>query len=298
MRAYLPLVPEDYGNSSATATPLNITTVDPSSGLVTAKASGVVSSATGDWFLFQAAAGTATLSAAVVAPWISTNRANLDMQLAVYDAAGTAVATINPPGADAISGLGVPPTSVVLPVNGTFIVAVTGVGAGDPLITGYSSYGCRGQFELSVVYAPCTGDCNSTIPIVPPSPSPSPEPVPSPSPSPSPAPQALRVKLDLSKNPGSPVASCKAWVTITDASSTKIAGARVAGTWTTTPWASNTVSYTSTATTSATSNPVTFNSVSAVVGRYIFVFNVTKLEVPAGYYFDSANSVMTKQLAI
>lgn len=179
MSSYLPLIPQENGVSMSTATPLTAA-ADPTTGLATAKASGVVTNSSGDWFTFTAAAGTATLSAAVTAPMAGTiNRANLDILLTVYDAAGTAIAAINPPGADPVNGLGVPPTAVTLPAAGAYYVAVTGAGG-----SGYSNYGSRGQFELTVAFpAPAQPSPSpSPVPEIP-SPSPVPE-IPSPSPVP------------------------------------------------------------------------------------------------------------------
>lgn len=218
---FLPLIPQEFGSDAATATPLNAT-VDASTGIATAKVAGVVATSAGDWFRFAAVAGTATLSAAVVAPMAGAARANLVPQLTVYDAGSRVIATITAPATDAVTGLNVPPTTVNLPAAGIYFVAVTGVAAlGMP-----SSYGSRGQYELTAVYTPCI-DCNSMAPVTSPAP-------PSPSPSPSPAPLAvMRVgSVSLTKMWVSGKIACSVTVTMRDAAGNPLSGVKVNGRWT------------------------------------------------------------------
>lgn len=316
---FLPLLATSAGSSQATAAPL-AATVDAATGAATANVQGVVASAAGAWYSFQAAAGTVTLSAAVVAPWSgASNRANLDIQLVVYDADGTALATLNPAGADAAS-LGVPATPVTLPASGTYIVAVTGAGAGDVASSGYSSYGSRGQFELTAVYAPCT-TCNDTprqaspspAPVQPspspapepspspaPMPSPSPAPLPSPSPLPSPPPaqpQAMRVtNIIMTKVPqGKNRFFCSVTIYVRDAAGNPVSGVRVNGAFSARPVLTTFASATSSQLTAASTGTVAFRSANTVPKSpvYTCVFSIGDVSL-AGYFFDAINSVLTR----
>ena len=135
--------PDDHGDTAATATP-----IDPASG----SASGVIGRPTDqDWFSFASGGGatTVTVTPAPAGP-------NLDAALAVRDAAGALLATVNPASsqtsADVAAGLGATVTQT-LPA-GTYYVAVDGVGQGNPLTTGYSDYGSLGQYTLTVATSP------------------------------------------------------------------------------------------------------------------------------------------------
>lgn len=187
----LPLLRSGH-HTRAAAAPLAVSSVD--AGVASASASGVVTSPElPEVYSFKAtAAGAAVLSASVTAAWKSgINRANLDLQLTVMDAAGITLALADEPGADPTHGLGVSGVTVQLPAAGTYFVAVNGVGAGDPAAGGYSAYGSLGNFVLNIRFP---GDASSLVAAPQPSPSPSPSPSPAPSPppeqpSPSPAPK-------------------------------------------------------------------------------------------------------------
>jgi uncharacterized Zn-binding protein involved in type VI secretion len=103
---------------------------------------------------FQANAGPASFNVRVQKAWEDWAFANLDAQLTVYDAAGNIVgAPINPAGVDTDNGLGISSASIALPAAGTYYVAITGVGNGDPKDgVSYSSYGSRGSFALSASF--------------------------------------------------------------------------------------------------------------------------------------------------
>jgi hypothetical protein len=108
---------------------------------------------------------------------------DLDILLTFHGPNGAVLQSANPPGSTT-AGLGAH-IQATLPVTGTYYVSITGVGAGDPAGYGYSNYGSRGQYSLTV-----QGSTSPPLPV--PSPSPvlpvSPSPVlPSPSVSPSPA---------------------------------------------------------------------------------------------------------------
>lgn len=136
----LPLRADDHGNTAGTATVL---AGSSSNGTTTAAAQGVIERPTDvDVFAFTAAAGNASIT---LKP--ATRSANLDALITLRDSAGTVLATANP--VDALNA-GI---SVALPAAGTYYLAVQGTGKGDPLTTGYTSYGSIGQYALSASYA-------------------------------------------------------------------------------------------------------------------------------------------------
>lgn len=140
----LPLRADDHGNTAATATPLAGGSLN---GVSSARAQGVVETpADVDVFSFTANAGAASfaLSPAVRAP-------NLDAVLTLRSAAGTVLASANP--VDALNAT----LAVTLPAAGTYTLWVQGTGKGDPLTTGYSSYGSLGQYALSASYPTAAG---------------------------------------------------------------------------------------------------------------------------------------------
>ena len=138
----LPLRADDHGNTTASATVLSGSSAG---GLSTLAAEGVIERAGDvDVFSFAAGAGSASFS---VSPAVRSP--NLDVIATLRDAAGTVLATANP--ADAVNAI----FSATLPANGTYTLSVQGTGKGDPLTTGYSSYGSLGQYAVAVtVYTP------------------------------------------------------------------------------------------------------------------------------------------------
>lgn len=149
---YLPVLKQQAGNNIASATPL--TDLTGNGTMTVAKANGIVSDPTAaNFYSFTANGGTATITVGVQLAWEEWDRANLDAQVVVYDAAGGAIGPpINPTGVDSLNGLGIFAAPVTLPVQGMYYVAVSGSGAGDPLVDGYTNYGSRGQFWLTVTY--------------------------------------------------------------------------------------------------------------------------------------------------
>ncbi|KAF6265652.1 hypothetical protein COO60DRAFT_1456982 [Scenedesmus sp. NREL 46B-D3] len=190
MGQFLDLLPQQYGSSIAAATPMPSAR---SSSHVLYQASGVIANqGQVDFFSFAAAAGNALDISAAGAGSITTrvggvfNIGNLDMLLTLYSPSGAVLQSANPPGATT-AGLGAQ-MRVTLPETGTYYISVAGVGAGDPAGYGYSSYGSRGQYSLSV-----QGSTSQPTPTASPSPalsrSPSPaQPPPSVSPSPAASP--------------------------------------------------------------------------------------------------------------
>ncbi|MEO5680108.1 MAG: Ig-like domain repeat protein, partial [Acidimicrobiales bacterium] len=133
------LVPDDHGDTAATATALPIGPTVATAGLISTDADV-------DVFRVRVASGPAAFSVApaAVGP-------DLDVRLELRTAAGALVAADDPPsgatGPDTAFGLG---ASVVatLVAGGDYLVSVTGVGTGDPT-TGYSGYASLGRYTLT-----------------------------------------------------------------------------------------------------------------------------------------------------
>lgn len=138
----LPLRADDHGGTRATATALTATS---SGGLTSLAAVGIVERPGDlDMFSFTAGAGSASFT---VSPAVRS--ANLDALVTLSDANGSVLATANP--VDALNTT----FSATLPAAGTYYLAVTGTGKGDPLTTGYSNYGSLGQYAVAAtVYTP------------------------------------------------------------------------------------------------------------------------------------------------
>jgi len=123
---------DDYGGTVATAfTP----TVTAGTSIVLA---GVIERNTDfDAFRFTTLGPLkATLRPADISP-------NLDILAQVWDASGTVLATSNP--TDALDA------SFDLTLGtGTYYLAISGTGKGDPLTTGYTKYGSLGQYTVSM----------------------------------------------------------------------------------------------------------------------------------------------------
>ena len=134
----LSLRTDDYGNTTGTAALFPL--------VGTAK--GVIGTdADVDVFSVAAAAGPLTFTAAP-----SSKGANLDIKLELLDGAGNVVTSNDPPAAqlstdDSVTGLSATVSSTV--AAGTYYLRVQGVGAGDPMTTGYTGYGSVGQYTLT-----------------------------------------------------------------------------------------------------------------------------------------------------
>ncbi|MFC0624963.1 pre-peptidase C-terminal domain-containing protein [Kribbella deserti] len=135
----LPLRADDHGNGTSTATVLTIGT--PIAG-VSATADDV------DVFRVEiGAAGNYTANATAAAIG-----GNLDIKLDLLNSAGTVVGTNNPAAGQTDAGT---PTGLNAAITqnlqpGTYYLRVAGTGYGDPLSTGYTTYGSRGGFTLTV----------------------------------------------------------------------------------------------------------------------------------------------------
>lgn len=133
----LPLRADDHGNGPASATTLQAATV---AGQPVQTGQGVIERPDDvDVFSFSAAAGSVSVLASPAA-----RAPNLDILLTLRNRDGLLIASSNPE--DAL-GAGL---SAVLPAAGTYYLSVQGTGRGDPLVDGYSAYGSRGRYAVSV----------------------------------------------------------------------------------------------------------------------------------------------------
>lgn len=134
-------IADDYGATLAGATALSSGT----------PLSGVIASPTDvDAFTFTASgATTVDVTPAEVAP-------DLDTRLRIYDGTQALVATIDPAvamtNASTATGLGATYSFTATP--GTYYATVDGTGFGDPLTNGYSNYGSRGRYSVSLSTTP------------------------------------------------------------------------------------------------------------------------------------------------
>lgn len=124
-----------HGDSIVNATPLTGTSLS-ASGIIERRADA-------DLFAFTTGAGPVSFTATPAAP-----SPNLDIQLALYDGLGNLVTSANP------TTLGSTLSTTL--TQGTYYLAVDGVGTGDPL-TAYDDYGSLGQFSLTGTVLPVTG---------------------------------------------------------------------------------------------------------------------------------------------
>lgn len=132
----LSLRADDHGGTPGTASPLQTT---PGGSRLVLSGEGVLERPGDvDVFSFAAGAGAASFSAggAVRSP-------NVDLRLELRNGAGTLLASSNP--AEALTAS----MSTTLPAAGTYFLAITGVGKGDPLTTGYTAYGSTGQYAVT-----------------------------------------------------------------------------------------------------------------------------------------------------
>lgn len=124
-----------HGDSIVNATSLTGTSLS---------ASGIIERRTdADLFSFATGAGPVSFTATPAAP-----SPNLDIQLALYDGLGNLVTSANPTTLNA--------TLSTTLAQGTYYLAVDGVGTGDPL-TAYDDYASLGQFDLTGTVVPVNG---------------------------------------------------------------------------------------------------------------------------------------------
>jgi PKD repeat protein len=95
-------------------------------------------------FSFITGAGSISFTVAGAAP-----SPNLNAQLALYDGAGNLVTTANP-------GTNLGSTLTATVKQGTYYIAIDGVGSGSAATTGFSDYGSLGQYTLTGTALPLT----------------------------------------------------------------------------------------------------------------------------------------------
>jgi len=146
MQSYgLPARADDHGNTIAAATVLPAGTNLAAAGIIERNTDA-------DVFAFTTGAGAITLTVG------STDLgSNLDVLLELRDANGLLVATANP-ATELFSAI-----NASVPA-GTYYLFVRGTGYGDPLTTGYTSYGSLGQYWVSGTVVD-SGGGGSTPPV-------------------------------------------------------------------------------------------------------------------------------------
>jgi PKD repeat protein len=133
---------DDFGNTSASATPLTGTLLN---GISTYDARGLIETPSDqDVFKFIASAGTVTVNAT---PFELSP--NLDIRLEVRNAGGVLLAESN------LVGVLNASMTFSVPVAGTYYVTVQGVGQGVPSVNTYTDYGSIGRYSFRVT-APLT----------------------------------------------------------------------------------------------------------------------------------------------
>jgi hypothetical protein len=134
----LNLIPDDHGNSSATATKLVGNIVN---GKTLFALNGLVSSTTDiDVFKFTSGLGTVSITAL---PYEASP--NLDIVLQLLDASGKIIAQANPTTQLSANLL------INIPVDGVYYLALRGAGKGNPKTDGYSAYGSVGKYSFTIL---------------------------------------------------------------------------------------------------------------------------------------------------
>jgi Bacterial pre-peptidase C-terminal domain len=132
---------DDYGNTTATAKALTLGTSVPGMYAVDSDV---------DVFRIDLAAGTFSFAANAAAIG-----ANLDIKLQLLNSAGTVLATANPASGQSSAST---PTGMSASINrqvaaGRYHLRVVNTGYGNPLDTGYSTYGSVGRYTVRVTAA-------------------------------------------------------------------------------------------------------------------------------------------------
>jgi hypothetical protein len=122
---------DDHGNDNGSATPLTFAGSSVTGGGIVERNTDV------DVFSFTTSGGTVNLN---IDPF--ERGPNLDILAELYDAANNLIVSSNP--------LNLLDATISTALSaGQYFLHVTGVGAGDPLATGYSDYGSLGQYSIS-----------------------------------------------------------------------------------------------------------------------------------------------------
>ncbi len=135
----LPLRADDHADANDTATPLTVGT--PAAGVITTET---------DTDVFRVDVTTAGTYTATATP--APTGANLDLQLDLLNAGGTPLTSANPASGQSNAGT---PTGLDATVTtdlqpGTYYLRLDNVGNADPTTTGYSTYGSRGGYTLTI----------------------------------------------------------------------------------------------------------------------------------------------------
>lgn len=99
-----------------------------------------------DYFDFTTSGGTLDVTVSV-----AQSSPNLDAELSLFDSSGNLIETANPASSlqDADVALGLNASISRVLASGTYYLRVDGVGAGDPLVDGYSDYSSLGRYRLA-----------------------------------------------------------------------------------------------------------------------------------------------------
>ena len=147
--AHAPFRPDDHGNNCSAATRLA-----PAASL---KAVGTIET-TGDRDTFAFAAPVGTVSVALALAPGPSGASNLDAQVALYNAACTLLAVVNPPTTLAIAA-----TTLSIRTAGTYYLQVSGAGLGSPTATGYSSYASLGAYTATITVKPAATTSKTAV---------------------------------------------------------------------------------------------------------------------------------------
>ncbi|MBI1830674.1 MAG: pre-peptidase C-terminal domain-containing protein, partial [Planctomycetes bacterium] len=133
---------DDYGNAQASA----FTLLASGTSVVNSTYGIIERNTDSDWFSFYANAGAVSLK---VDPL--NLGPNLAVQADLYNASGTPLTSVNTPGAlNAV-------VNFTLPNAGQYFLKVIGVGKGDPLTNGFSSYASLGNYRITGTVPAYTG---------------------------------------------------------------------------------------------------------------------------------------------
>lgn len=94
------------------------------------------------WRFSTNAAVNVYVQVSAVSPWGNAGRSNLNATVTLTDTK-TVLGKVT--GVGSVLSVKVP--------KGNYYVSVTAAGSGDPAVDGYSTYGSRGQYQLSLTYA-------------------------------------------------------------------------------------------------------------------------------------------------
>jgi len=111
-------------------------------GTVTASIDGVIESST-DRDVFAVASGPGVINVSVTP---ASRSGNADIVVNLVDAAGTTLASANPPNSPVAN------LAFNVPFQGNYYVEVSAGGQGDPATDGYSSYGSVGNYRVTASY--------------------------------------------------------------------------------------------------------------------------------------------------